>query len=122
MELRDAKPVRWIGSSRADLQVFPVEPRTNVGYAIWLAQLGDKAPQAKPLKGVITGAGVLEIVETHDGNAYRVVYTVRFSDAVYVLHAFQKKSVKGKKTQAHDIALIRQRFKVAEADYRERGG
>lgn len=60
MEQKNAKPVRWVGSSRTDLQAFPVEARTNAGYAIWLAQLGDKAPQAKPLKGVITGAGVLE--------------------------------------------------------------
>lgn len=92
-----------------------------MGYAIWLAQLGDKASQAKPLKGVVRGAGVLEIVETYEANAYRAVYTVQFSNAVYVLHAFQKKSVKGKKTQAHDVALIKQRFKAAEADYRERG-
>ncbi len=122
MEHKKAKPVRWVGSSRTDLQAFPVEPRTNAGYAIWVAQLGDKAPQAKPLKGIITGAGVLEVVESHDGNAYRVVYTVRFADAVYVLHAFQKKSVKGKRTQTHDVTLVKKRYKAAEADYRERGG
>lgn len=113
--------MRWVGSTRSNLQAFPVEPRTNAGYAIWLAQLGEKAPQAKPLQGIVTGAGVLEIVETHDGNAYRVVYTVRFANAVYVLHAFQKKSVRGRKTQTHDVTLIRDRYRAAEADYREHG-
>jgi phage-related protein len=113
------QPVRWIASTRADLKKFPAEVQTDVGYALWLAQLGDRPPQAKPLKGVVSGAGVLEIVERHDGDAYRVVYTVRFAKAVYVLHAFQKKSRRGKTTAKHDIDLIRDRFRMAEDHYRE---
>ncbi len=114
------KPVRWVGSARSDLQSFPAEVRTDVGFALWLAQRGQRPPQAKPLKGIVSGSGVLEIVEGHDGNAFRVVYTVRFPGAVYVLHAFQKKSRRGTKTPQHEVDLIRKRLKAAEAHYRER--
>ena len=75
--------------------------------------------QAKPLKGIVSGAGVLELVERHDGDTYRVAYTVRFREAVYVLHAFQKKSKRDAKTPNHDLRLIRDRLKAAEAHYRE---
>jgi len=85
------KPVRWIGSSREDLRGFPDDVRRRVGGALWDAQIGVKAPYAKPLKG-FGSAGVLEVVDDFDGNTYRAVYTVCFADVVYVLHAFQKKS------------------------------
>jgi len=114
-----AKPVRWIGSARADLQDFPVEVRTDMGFALWVAQQGGRPPQAKPLKGIVSGAGVLELVERHDGDTYRVVYAVRFKTAVYVLHAFQKKSRSGIKTPKHDIEVIRERLRAAEAHYKE---
>ena len=91
------KPVRWIGSSRDDLCRFPAEARRNIGYALHFAQMGDKHSSAKPLQG-FGGAGVLEIVEDHDGDTYRAVYTVRFAEVVYVLHTFQKKSKRGVKT------------------------
>ncbi len=71
------------------------------------------------MKGIVSGSGVLELVERHDGDAYRVVYTVRFKDAVYVLHAFQKKSKRGIKTPKHDMEVIRERLKYAEAHYTE---
>src|ERR1700690_3255640 len=64
------------------------------GFALSFAQGGAKDPSAKPLKG-FKGAGVLEIVEDHRGDTYRAVYTVRFAEAVYVLHAFKKKSKSG---------------------------
>jgi len=73
----------------------------------------------KALKG-FGGRAVLEIVAPHAGNAYRAVYTVQFRDAVYVLHAFQKKSKKGITTPQREIDLIRQRLAAAEQDYRER--
>ncbi len=114
------KPARFIGSAREDLRRFPEDVRTEFGYAIFAAQEGGKAPKAKPLKGIVPGAGVLEIVEDFDGNTYRVVYTVKFADAVYVLHAFQKKSKHGIKTPKHEIDLIRARFAEAKADYEER--
>ncbi len=89
-----AKPVRWVASIKEDLSGFPNEVRRRVGGALWEAQIGRKAPYAKPLRG-FGGAGVLEIVDDFDGDTFRAVYTVRFAKAVYVLHAFQKKSKRG---------------------------
>ena len=90
-----------------------------MGYALYQAQLGLKAPSAKPLRG-FGGAGVLEIVEDNQTNTYRAVYTVKFSDLVYVLHAFQKKSKKGIATPKKDIDLIHRRLAEAEQLHRER--
>ena len=114
------KPVLCVGSARADLQKFPTEVRTDVGFALWTAQQGGRAAQAKPLKSIVSGSGVLELVERHHGDTYRVVYTVRFKSAVYVLHAFQKRSRSGIKTPKHEVELIRERLMAAEAHYRER--
>ena len=91
-----------------------------MGYALYRAQEGKKAPAAKPLKGIVKGAGVLEVIEDHETDTYRVVYTVRFSEAVYVLHAFQKKSKKGIATPKHEIALIRRRYEAARANHEKR--
>lgn len=92
-----------------------------MGFALYLAQTGGKHANAKPLKG-FGGAGVLEIVDDHDGDTYRAVYTVKFADAVYVLHAFQKKSKTGVKTPPADIEKMKRRLKAAEEDYKTRGG
>jgi len=81
-----------------------------------LAQFGGKHPSAKPWKG--QGSGVFEVVEDHDGDTYRAVYTVRFKDVVYVLHAFQKKSSSGIKTSQLDIEMIERRLKAAQRDYK----
>src|SRR5688572_1520854 len=91
------KPVHWVGSSLKELRKFPREVQREVGQALWFAQMAEKHPSAKPLKG-FKGAGVLEIVEDHSSDTYRAVYTVRFAKAVYVLHAFKKKSTRGIKT------------------------
>jgi phage-related protein len=107
------KEVVWIGPSRHDLREFPEGVQREVGFALYQAQLGGKHPSAKPLKGY-KGAGVLEIVEDDDGKTHRAVYTVKFSDGVYVLHAFQKKSPKGSKTPKHELDLIDQRLKAAK--------
>lgn len=112
------KPVRWIGSSRDDVRAFPEAVRLRVGGALREAQTGGKAGWAKPLKG-FGGAGVLEVVDDHDGDTYRAVYTVRFAGFVYVLHAFQKKSKSGIATPKHEIALIEQRLKRAKEDYEQ---
>ena len=80
------------------------------GYALRLAQSGSKHPDAKPLQG-FGGAGVLEVVESWRGNAYRAVYTLKIAGAIYVLHCFQKKSAKGSETPKPDIELIRDRLK-----------
>ena len=114
--LLSRKPLEFIGSSREDLRKFPKEVRIVVGTALNSAQLGGKHPAAKPLKG-FGGAGVLEIVDDFDGETYRAVYTVRFADVVYVLHAFQKKSRKGIETPRRELELIRRRYKSAEVEY-----
>ena len=110
------KPVHWIASSRRDLQRFPKLVRRTVGKALQNAQIGEKHPRAKPLKG-FSGAGVLEVVESNDGNTYRAVYTVKFPGVVYVLHVFQKKSKSGKRTDRADINKIHTRLKEAEVAY-----
>ncbi|MGH6951230.1 MAG: type II toxin-antitoxin system RelE/ParE family toxin [Vitreimonas sp.] len=113
------KPVEWIGSSLKDMRAFPEVVRETLGFALYLAQIGDKHVAAKPLKG-FAGAGVLEVVEDFDGDTFRAVYTVRFASAVYVLHVFQKKSKTGIKTPKSEIDLVRQRLKVAEEQHRNR--
>ena len=110
------KPVRWIGTSKGDLRVFPGPVQARVGGALWDAQIGGKAPYAKPLKG-FGGAGVLEIVDDFDGETYRAVYTVRFAGAVYVLHAFQKKAKRGIATPKSELNLIGRWLKRAQEDY-----
>jgi len=112
------KPLRWVGSSREDLRRFPEEVRRRAGGALWDAQLGRKAPYAKPLRG-FGGAGVLEIVDDFSGDTFRVVYTVRFTSVVYVLHAFQKKSKHRGATPKSELALIEQRLKRAREDYEQ---
>ena len=106
-----AKPAVFVGSSRRDLKAFPDEVRQDIGQALFEVQLGLHPKAARPLKGF--GSGVLEIRDNHDGNAYRAVYTVRFEDAVYVLHVFQKKSTSGIATPQRHLDLIRQRLREA---------
>lgn len=113
------RTVEWVGSSYKDFRSFPDDVQDHAGYALYLAQRGEKHNDAKPVKG-FGGAGVLEVVSDHAGDTYRAVYTVKFSTAVYVLHAFQKKSKAGSRTPAPDMALVEKRFKVAEADYKDR--
>ena len=110
------KILSFVGSSRKDIKEFPDEVKQDIGYAFFEAQRGKKPPNAKPLKG-FGGAGVLEIIEDFLGNTYRAVYTVKFEHAVDVLHCFQKKSKHGVKTPQQHIDLVRQRLKIAEADY-----
>ena len=116
-----SKDIIWVSSSLEDLKRFPEPVQKVMGFALFQAQCGGKHLQARPLKG-FGGAGVLEVIEDFDGNAFRMVYTVRFADAVYVLHAFQKKSPRGKRTARTDIELIARRLKVARQDYEARHG
>lgn len=110
------RPLHWIGSSKKDLLDMPGEIQSEFGHALYLVQEGDKPDNVKPLKG-FGGASVLEVVESHDGNAYRAVYTVRFEEAVYVLHCFQKKSKSGIATPKQDIDLVKARLKEAEEEH-----
>lgn len=109
------KPLHWVASAKKDYLAFPTEVQDEMGYALGLAQLGAKHPKAKPWKG--DGPGIFEIVDDHRDGTFRAVYTVRFADVVYVLHAFQKKSKTGIKTPQDDVNLIAERLKRAQADY-----
>ena len=115
----EIKSVLYVGSAQKDMQRFPVPVRETLAFALQLACVGRKHDHVKPLKG-FGSAGVLEIVEDHRGDTYRAVYTVRFADAVYVLHAFQKKSKRGIATAKHDTDLIKMRLKWAAEDYAAR--
>lgn len=103
----DVKPLYWIGSSKKDLQSLPEDVQDVFGYALYLAQVGKKHADAKPLRG-FGSAGVLEVVEDYHGDTYRAVYTVRFTAKVFVLHVFQKKSAKGIGTPKYDLDVIRE--------------
>lgn len=110
------KPCFFVGSSRKDLRALPAKVRVSIGHAIYEAQCGGEAPSAKALRG-FGGRGVLEVAEDFDGDTYRAVYTVRFAGAVYVLHAFQKKSKRGIETPKTEIELIKARLRIAQAHY-----
>jgi phage-related protein len=112
------KPLEWVGGSHKDLMALPADVRRFFGYALSLAQAGDQHDAAKVLKG-FSGAGVLEVVEDDVGGTYRGVYTVKFEEAVFVLHCFQKKSKRGIATPKEDMDIIRARLKVAEAFAKE---
>ncbi len=103
------KRLEWIGSSKKDLQAFPAQVRHEMGYALYAAQKGETESSAKLFRGY--GAGIYEIVSNYDKNAYRAIYIVNIGDAVYVLHAFQKKSKQGIRTPKEEIAVIDERLK-----------
>jgi phage-related protein len=107
------KPVVWIGTSRSDLSAMPEEVQADFGYALYVAQQGAAHRKSKPLKG-FGGGGVVEIVSDHRGDAYRCVYTVRSAGSIYVVHAFQKKSKRGRETPKAAVELIKQRLREAE--------
>ena len=108
------RPLVWIASSYKDLMALAPSVRRRFGFALSLAQLGDQDDAAKALKG-FGGGGVLEVVEDDAGGTYRAVYTVKFVEAVFVLHCFQKKSKTGIATPKADMDIIRARLRVAEA-------
>src|SRR5882672_3565705 len=116
--VRRLRPLRWVASSKRDYGQFPPRVQDQFGFALFLAQGGLHPPPAKLLKGF--GSGVVELVDDFDGDTYRAVYTVRFEEAVYVLHAFKKKSKRGVKTPQPDIDLVKRRLRAAELDYAER--
>ena len=110
------KALGWVGTAKEDLLSFPDAVVREIGHALYIAQIGGKHASAKPLKGH-SGASVLEIVEDFDGETYRAVYTVRFAEVVYVLHAFQKKSKKGIATPRREIDIVKARLRRAEEEY-----
>lgn len=108
------RPVIWLGDTRKNIRAFPKKVQQEMGGAIFIAQCGGMPDNAKPLKGL--GSGIIEVVERYDTDTYRVVYALRLKDAIYVLHAFQKKSKKGIKTSKQDIDLIKKRLQQALKD------
>jgi phage-related protein len=117
------KPLKWVGSSKERLEEFPDAVQKEMGYGLYLAQIGLKALKAKPLHG-FGGGGVLEIAESHDGSAYRAVYTVQFAEVIFVLHVFQKKSKHGIKTPRSEMEIVKARLNSARefhaTNYRSR--
>jgi len=112
------KPIIWIASTKSDLFSLPEDVKDEIGHALYQAQKGEKSDRAKPFKG-FGSAAVLEIVENDAGGTYRAVYTVKFQDAIAVLHVFQKKSKQGIATPKQDVDLVKSRFKLAEQKYKE---
>lgn len=113
------KDIEWVGRSREALREFPQDVRRTMGFALREAQRGDKNERAKPLKG-FGGAGVLEIVDDFDSDTYRTMYTVRFVDTVYVLHAIQKKSTHGIETPQRKMDTVRRNLARVEQVEAER--
>lgn len=111
------KPLYWIMSAKKDLLAFPGEVLDTIGYHLFVVQIGGTPNNSKPLKA-FKGAAVWELIENYDTDTYRVVYTVRFRCAVYVLHSFKKKSKQGIKTPSNEIEIVRQRLRAAEEHYR----
>jgi phage-related protein len=114
------RPLFWVGSSKEDLLTFPEPVKDDLGTALSVAQFGGKHPNSKPWKG--SGPGVFEVVEDYRGDTYRVVYTVKLEGAVYVLHAFQKKSPSGIRTPRSHVELIAQRLRLARQHSEARYG
>ncbi len=113
------KSLLWVGRSKRDLKALPKEVQNSIGLALLTVQWGDKPENARPLKG-FGGAQVLEIIEYSKAGTYRAVYTVKFENAIYVLHVFQKKSKSGISTPKEEMDLVEVRLKMAYEDYKLR--
>lgn len=109
------KPLHWEGASKKDFKAFPIDVQKDMGVALYIVQLGGMPLAAKPWKGL--GPGVHELRESHQGDAFRVVYVLNLGDAVHVLHAFQKKSKSGIGTPKKDVQVIEQRLRAVLARY-----
>jgi phage-related protein len=111
----EPRPLIWRGPSKTDFMAFPPTVQRQMGYALFLAQMGERhSTMAKTLSG-FGGGAVIEVRESHDGDAFRAVYTVRYADAVYVLHAFQKKT---RQTAKRDVDLAASRLREQMARMR----
>lgn len=98
------KPIQWVGTSKEDLKSFPEEARSRVGAQLRLVQKGDQPTDFKPMPTI--GKGVEEI-RVFTGDTYRVFYVAKFPEAVYILHAFGKKT---QKTSKKDMELGKKRY------------
>lgn len=107
--VRNTREIAWIKAARKEFEKFPLGARREIEIALTVAAEGHKADIAKPMKGL--GSGVFEVALKYRSDAYRVVYAVQIVEAIWVVHAFQKKSKTGIKTPKADIDLIRSRLK-----------
>jgi phage-related protein len=111
------KRLSWRGTAKADFAAFPRIVQREMGYGLFLSQMGERhSVMAKTLKG-FGSASVVELRESDEGGTYRAVYTVRYADTVYVLHAFQKKSKRGIATPQRELDVIAQRLKALEREH-----
>lgn len=108
------KPLKFVANGKQELSDFPDKVKEDMGHSLYLAQQGSRDRNVKTLKG-FQGGSVVEIVEDHDGDTFRCVYTTKLSDVVVVLHAFQKKSKQGIATPKHEMDLIQNRLRDALA-------
>ena len=114
---RTLKELRWLISSYDDYMDFPQSVHDAMGFSLHLVQSGKSPIKSKKLKGAQLGA--IELIANHDGDTYRAIYTVKFAEVVYILHAFKKKSKKGIATPKSDLDIIRQRLRLAKEDYEQ---
>lgn len=105
---RPTRPISWIKAVLKEFRNFPEEAQSRCQQALTIAAEGAKADIAKPMAGM--GSGVFEIALPFKGDAFRVIYTVRISDEIWVVHAFQKKSTRGIKTPQREIDLTKERL------------
>ena len=108
---KQLKTVIWIGASKKELLEFPEEVIDEVGYILYRVQNNQNHPNVKSLKGF---NGVFEIVSDYQTDTYRTVYAIKLSNAIFILHAFQKKSKSGIKTPKQNVNLIKERLKKAQ--------
>jgi phage-related protein len=108
------KKLTWLADSRSNVKAFPAAVQDEIGYALYIAQLGDMHSKAKPLHGL--GSGIMEIATQDPSGTYRAVYTVSIGDSIYVIHAFQKKSKAGIATPKTEIEVVRQRLKQLRSE------
>jgi phage-related protein len=118
MSIRITRLVSWISSARKAFTGFPRGAQEIILSALTIAAEGGKADIAKPMKGL--GSGIFEVALPYGGNAFRVVYAVQIGDEIWVIHAFQKKSATGIKTQKHEIDLVKDRLKRLKEMLNER--
>ncbi|MFN5540395.1 MAG: type II toxin-antitoxin system RelE/ParE family toxin [Candidatus Melainabacteria bacterium] len=121
MNTKSRKPIEWLGDSLNELSSFPLEVKTEIGFALHEAQKGRKHSSVKPLRG-FHGASVLEVKSDFNTDTFRAMYTVRFKEVIYVLHVFQKKSKSGISTPKEDLDLIDKRLHSAKDHYKSNYG
>jgi phage-related protein len=117
-KISDLRPLLWIASSKRDFVEMPDDVTDDFGHWLFQVQKGKVPKNAKALSG-FGGAKIMELWKDNGDGTFRAIYTVKYSDVVIILHAFQKKSKKGIETPKQDKELIHSRIKLAEVVYRE---